>query len=97
MEMKIDAVQEVAYVNAVRRGFWREGYEIREAIAHLKMEIDELEEAIEGGDREEITLETGDILLICMTMLYHRGIRMSDALVRVINKELLREGHSDGV
>jgi hypothetical protein len=53
------------------------------------------------GERDFIIAE-GDktpryVCSSCNESGYERGIRMSDALVRVINKELLREGHSDGV
>lgn len=89
----LDKLQELAYANAARRGFWgSEDYTVYKALEHMEKEIVELRSAIAEGDNKAIEFEAGDVILLTFSILRHLGLSATDSVAATLNKELLREG-----
>lgn len=90
-EEYINNIQRIAYSNAKRRGFYGDGYTSRDAHRHLKSEVIELGEALAQGDKEQIALESGDVILLAMCILFDEGIEAFDAITQTLSKELAKK------
>lgn len=80
------------------RGIVQNSNNMAQAIKTLE-EVTELIEAIHKGDKKEIELETGDVLVTLILMCATSDINLTTCLEKAYNKIQYRKGYlrSDGV
>lgn len=67
-----------------------------EQLVKLREELAELEDALAGGDEDEIQLEMGDMLVVLLNLMERREFTVADTLSKVLAKITKRKGETRG-